>query len=242
VFPAQTTPTKGIAVTFVPSSEAAVAPERKPAAAALTQMAVLVAALATPALVPMLFQLIANMIASRRDSYIATGLDVGDFTQTPREMALGEYRPFLAGIIAFSAVMILMAVVTAVGLQNRRHWARILTAVWAGILVLPLATWAGIAVIMAIMTPVEGTDYFIGPVDPFMLNAVAGVAAFIGNLLVFCLALGRQMRRWAPQEMPAAPNGLVPPQGPPSAGSEWGHGPYQRPGAQQPPFHPGAGR
>jgi hypothetical protein len=148
------------------------------------------------------------------------------------------------GIIAFSAVMIVLAVVSAIGIQKRRRWARMLTAVWAGIILLPLLPWAGVAVIMAIMTPVVGTDYFIGPVDPFTLNAVAGVAAFTCNLVVFCLALGRRMRRWAPKRTPEAPNGFVPPQGPPAGGGgQWGHGPYPQSGAQQaPPLQPGAGR
>jgi hypothetical protein len=190
----------------------------------------------------MLFQLIANMIASRRESYMATGFDVGDFTQTPMEMALGEYRSLYFGIIAFSAVMTVMAIVSTAGIQKRRRWARILTAVWAGIMVLPLAAWASVAVIMAIMTPVVGTDYFIGPIDPFTLNAVAGVAAFTGNLMVFCMVLGRRMRRWTPKQTLEEPNGFVPPQGPPVASGQWGHGPYQQPGAQPSPFQPGAGR
>ncbi|MEU6859031.1 hypothetical protein AB0B28_09210 [Glycomyces sp. NPDC046736] len=205
-------------MSYVPQySSAPTKPERKPVVVGVVQVAVFLVVVATPALYFLLMQRIVGIVADRE----LWNLDEpGD---TPSSLASGEFLYALVTVVGLPIVLAVLAVLSAVGLQKRRRWGRILTAVWVGIMLLPLAVWAVAAAVLWKTVPVPtGTrDYFLGPIDPIMLNAIAGPVAFLSALTVFILIFTAPTRRWTPKPdstpLPAAFNtfqGFPPQQAP----------------------------
>lgn len=180
-----------------------VALARKPPSVALAQVAGFAVAAATAALVPLFLWRMADLMDAR-GRWNAIGLDAGEAEAGPLELARTEFATEFALVCGLPVALLLLALCTALGLGRRRRWARILGAVWSGVMVVPLAAWA--AGTLALMLTVGGGGAAVGPVDPLLLNAAASVAALIGDLLVFVLLLARAARRWAPRHrlVPAA--------------------------------------
>ncbi|MDA1361538.1 hypothetical protein O1R50_18060 [Glycomyces luteolus] len=208
---------------LAPSSPAP--PDRKPAAVGVIQVAVFLIAIATPALYFMLMQRLVGLMADREM------WDLNEPGDTPESLATGEFLYALVTVIGLPILLAVLAILSAIGLHKRRRWARVLTAVWVGIMLLPLAAWGTGAVILwkTVPTPTGTKQYFLGPIDPIMLNAIAGPIAFLAALIVFILIFTRRVRQWAPKQT-AVPG---PPQ-PPTFNSPQGFAP-------QPGYAPQAG-
>jgi hypothetical protein len=188
-----------------PSVHSEPARPRKPASVSFIQAASFVPALATPALIVLMLQRLSDLIDARL-RWNTVGLDMIEYGTTPMDLATTEFRIEFTVLIAVPAVLGLLALVAAIGLHRRRRWARILTAVRSGVLLLPLAAWAaGCTILVLAVAKPTAEDYYIGPIDPFTLNAVAGTAAFVAELLVLILACKRRTRQWAPKEHSRAP-------------------------------------
>lgn len=170
--------------------------ERKPVSVGLIQTAIVLITLATPALYFLLMQRLVGLMADREQ----WGLnEPGD---TPEALARGEFLYALVTVYVLPATLAVLTLLSAVGLQKRRRWARILTAIWAGIMLLPLAAWAAGAVVLwkTVPAPTGTKAYFLGPVDPIMLNAIAAQIAFLSALITFILIFKRSVRHWAPKQ------------------------------------------
>ena len=172
--------------------------ERKPVSVSLIQTAVFLITIATPALYFLLMQRLVGLMADREQ----WGLN--DPRDTPESLARGEALYALVTVFALPVVLAVLALLSAIGLQKRRRWARILTAIWVGVMLLPLAAWAAGAVILwkTVPAPTGTKAYFLGPVDPIMLNAIAVPVAFISALIVFILIFKRSVRNWSPKLAP----------------------------------------
>lgn len=208
-----------------PQFNFAPASARKPVAVILIQVAVFVVALSTPALILLMLQRLVGLIAAR-SNWAAIGLDAGESEATPMDLARTEFLTEFTVVLSLPVLLTILATISAIGLHRRRRWARILTAIWSGIFLLPMAAWAvGCSILWAtVETPTGVKDYFIGPIDPITLNAVAGIAAFVCILLVFILIFTRGVRQWAPKRSTAGPNALGPP-GPAPGNGQWGYAP-----------------
>jgi hypothetical protein len=172
---------------------------RKPVSVGVVQTAVALITIATPALYFLLMQRLVGLMADREP----WGLnDPGD---TPETLARGEFLYALVTVYALPAVLAVLALLSAIGLQKRRRWARILTAIWVGVMLLPLAAWAAGAAILwkRVPAPTGTKEYFLGPADPIMLNALAAPIAFLSALIVFILIFRRSVRNWAPKRSAA---------------------------------------
>jgi hypothetical protein len=194
------------------------------------QTAVALITIATPALYFLLMQRLVGLMADREP----WGLnEPGD---TPETLARGEFLYALITVFALPAVLALLTFLSAIGLQKRRRWARILTAIWVGIMLLPLAAWAAGAVMLwkSIPAPTGTKAYFLGPADPIMLNAIAAPIAFLSALIVFILIFKRSVRYWAPKRS-AAPQvqNFLQANGPQAFALQAGHTP--QPGYAPPP-------
>jgi hypothetical protein len=212
-------------------------PDRKPGAVRVIQTAVFAIALATPALYYMLMQRLVGLISSREM------WDLNEPGDTPQSLATGEFLYALVTVIALPALLAVLALISAIGLHKRRRWARILTAIWVGIMLLPLAGWAAGSVILwkTVAAPTGTKEYFLGPVDPIMLNAMAAPVAFLSALIVFILIFTRRVRQWAPKRTAAptpphapafhTPQGFAPQQG---YAPQPGYGPPQQSHPNQP--------
>jgi hypothetical protein len=168
--------------------------ERKPAAVTVIQVALFVIVLATPALYFLLMQRLVGLMASREH----WGLnEPGD---TPEKLATGEFLYAFVTVIALPIVLALLAIISVIGLHKRRRWGRAITAIWVGIMLLPFLAWAAGAVVLRLAkgVPAGTKQFFLGPIDPLTLNAVAALVAFIAALIVFILIFTRGVRRWAP--------------------------------------------
>ncbi|WP_211116279.1 hypothetical protein [Glycomyces buryatensis] len=208
-------------------------PDRKPKSVTFLQVAVFVIALCSTALYFLLMQRLVGMIGTA-ESW--RGLDVGvDPDSTPMDLATGEYLWAFAFVLGLPVVLLILALLSAIGMQKRKRWARILTAVWIGIFLLPFAAWAAGAVLirMASGVPTGTKDYFIGPIDPLTLNAIAGPFLFVCALVVFILALKRGARQWAPKKSATGFAGQAP-GAPAPFGAPQGFAPQQMP-QQAPP-------
>jgi hypothetical protein len=173
--------------------------ERKPGSVGVIQTAVFLITIASPAIYFLLMQRLVGLMADREP----WGLnEPGD---TPSSLATGEFLYALITVYALPVVLVVLALLSAIGLQKRRRWARVLTAIWVGIMLLPLAAWAAGAVILwkAVPAPTGTKEYFLGPIDPIMLNAIAAPIAFLSALIVFILIFTKRVRQWAPKQTPA---------------------------------------
>jgi hypothetical protein len=190
---------------MLPPARPESAQPRKPASVLFAQTASFVAALATPALILLMLQRLSDLIDARL-RWNTVGLDMIEYGSTPMDLAKTEFRVEFTVLIVLPAVLALVSLVAAIGLHRRRRWARILTAVRSGILLLPSAAWAAgcIILVLAVAKPTP-EDYYIGPIDPFTLNAIAGTAVFVAELLVFVLVLKRGVRQWTPERQDRAP-------------------------------------
>ncbi|WP_026925346.1 hypothetical protein [Glycomyces arizonensis] len=188
------------------------APPRKPASVALVQTAVFIPAIATPALIVLMLQRLVDLIEARRQ-WDSMGLEMIEAGTTPMDLATSEFLGAFSVLIALPVVLAFLAVLSAVGLHRRRRWARVLTVIRSSVLLLPLAAWAvGCQILVLAVAKPTAEDYYIGPIDPFTLNAIAATTAFVAELLVFILVLTRPSRRWAPKRSAAAvPGGQWPP-------------------------------
>lgn len=194
-YPAQTVPHPPVHLPAHP---------RKPVAVAVVQAAVFVAALAAPALIVLILQRLVGLIAFRRQWGLLEP-DTVESEITPMSLATSEFLLEFSVALGLPVVLAVLAVVSAIGLHKRRRWARILTAIRSGVLLLPLAGWAvGCQILVLTVAKPTPEDYYIGPIDPLMLNAIAGTAAFTAELLVFILVFTRGARRWTPK-IPSAP-------------------------------------
>jgi NADH:ubiquinone oxidoreductase subunit 3 (subunit A) len=174
------------------------APRVKPRSATVVQAAAFVIAAATAALHPLLMLRLGGLMDARRH-WNRLGLDAGESEVTALELARNEFPVEYGIVLALPAVIALLALVTAIGLQRGRRWARILGALWSGLLLLPIATWAaGSIVLLLTVTTALSNDYDVGPLNPFALNAIAGTAALAAVVCVFVLLLSRRLRRWTP--------------------------------------------
>lgn len=194
-----------------PPSSSPAAATRKPPSATVAQIAGFIVALATAALIPLFLWRMADLMESRR-AWNMMGLDAGESEMTPLELARTEFATEFGVVQAIPVVLGLLALATAVGLGRRRRWARILGAIWSGVLLLPIAAWAAGSVILVLTVPVQQLEgvFSLGPIDPFALNAIAGVAALIGDLLLFVLLLKRGIRHWAPRRGAVTPTSASP--------------------------------
>lgn len=238
---------------------------RKPVSLRLIQVLLLLIALCVCALPFFFLQMTADVIEGNREVLETlgdNGMEDFDPSATPMEYATGELIVEFSVAMSLVGAALIVAPLSAVGLQKRKRWARLLTAIWAGIVLLPFGFWAAWALASKFLrNDVELVeDYYIGPIDPITFNAGAGSLAFVCTLLVFILALTRGMRRWAPKQsaVPPAfqspgapwqfggPRGFAPqqmrpdqfqPQGqfPPQQGPGQSPYPLQPPGQQYPP-------
>ncbi|MCH7230546.1 hypothetical protein L0U85_06715 [Glycomyces sp. L485] len=174
-----------------------------------------------------MLQRLVDLIAAR-EQWAFAGLDLIEPGTTPMDLARGEFLLEFTVVLSLPVVLMVLALVSSIGLQKRKRWARILTAVWSGVLLLPLAGWAAGCLILMWMVPEPAAEnYYIGSVDPFTLNAVAGTVAFAGVLLTFILIFTRSVRQWAPKRSAEAGHD-----------SQWGYVQSAQPGPAQQPAYP----
>lgn len=211
---------------------------RKPVSVRLIQILVPVIALCTLALPYFFLQMTVDVIEKNRvvkEDLGFPGLEDLDLTQTPLEYAINESPVEFASFMSLVALALIMAPIAAIGLHKRRRWARVLTAVWAGIVVLPFGFWGVWAYASKNfrddVTLVE--DYYFGPIDAITFNIGAAAVAFVSTLLVFILALTRGPRRWTAKQA-AAPTGFQAPGAPPQFGGPQGFAPVQQAAQQYP--------
>ncbi|MDA1359318.1 hypothetical protein O1R50_06780 [Glycomyces luteolus] len=232
---------------------------RKPGTVRLIQILMPLIALCLCALPLFFLNMTAEVIERNREvveTFGDSGMEDVDLSATPMEYATSELIVEFSVAMALVGAAVLMAPLSVVGLQKRRRWARILTAVWTGIVMLPFGFWAVWAVASKLFNDelllVE--DYHVGPIDPVTLGIGAASLAFVSTLLVFILVLTRGTRRWAPKRS-AAPTASQAPAAPAQFGGAPGFAPqqpgpygqqqgYQPPQQQFPPQQPpyGGGR
>lgn len=177
---------------------------RRPIAVTVIQAVVFVPALAAPALILLMLQHLVGYIAFQRQ-WGLLGPDAAESESTPMGLATSEFLPEFIVALGLPVVLALLAVISTIGLHKRRRWARIFTTIRSSVLLLPWAGWAvGCQILVLTVPKPTPEDYYIGPIDPLMLNAIAGTAAFIAELLVFILVLTRGTRRWTPK-IPSTP-------------------------------------
>lgn len=184
------------AIRFAASASAS---DRKPGSVLVVQVAGFIAAAASAALIPMLLWRMVDLMEAR-GQWNSLGLDAGESDVSALELARTEFAVAFGVVLAIPPVLGILALITAFGLQIERRWARIIGAIWAGALLLPVAAWAAGSVLLFLTTAAPDTDEFnLGPLDPIALNAIAAPAGFVAVLLVFVLLLTRRVRRWTPK-------------------------------------------
>ncbi|THV31896.1 hypothetical protein [Glycomyces paridis] len=177
---------------------------KKPSGAAFAQVAAFVVALASPALILLLLWRLTELDTSRQQ-WEEFGFDMGETGRSPLEMIREEFPVESAVVFALPVVLLLFALITAIGLQRRSRGARIFGAIWSGVMFLPLAAWGAMSVILMVNVESKTDAFNLGPIDPVTLNAVLGSAAAVADLLLFILLCSGKVRRWSPKKTNAVP-------------------------------------
>ncbi|THV40799.1 hypothetical protein [Glycomyces buryatensis] len=172
-------------------------PARIPIAIALIQFAVFFIALSPLALVP--------LMQADATYYFETWIEPEPGDTATQYMLEHSYVEL--GLIGVGVVLLLvLAIVSAVGLHKGKRSARILTAIWVGILVVGAIGWEswvwiwssslGEDLESASAGKFSGAQYYMDALD---LNIPVAAATLVLALLVFILVLTPAVRRWTPK-------------------------------------------
>lgn len=100
-------------------------------------------------------------------------------------------------LVIGTLVLAALAIVSAVGLQRGRFWARVYTPIWAGLMLVGAGIWMFVALVLyldSVFSPRRD-----GYVDPGLLPMLIGSAvAFLALLIAFITVFTRPVREWAP--------------------------------------------
>ncbi|WP_030157869.1 hypothetical protein [Glycomyces sp. NRRL B-16210] len=141
-------------------------------------------------------------------------------------------------LVIGTLLLAVLAIISAVGLQRGRFWARVYTPIWAGLCLIAAGVWTLMALVLyldAVFSPSRNTYE-----DPGNLPMLIGSAlAFLALLIAFIMVFTRPVREWAPGKQlaisyePGAQGMPLP--GQPVAAS----GPYAQQGYAGQQGHPG---
>lgn len=219
-------------------------PDTKPGSVTAVQLMLWAVALSLLVWIPVL-------LAWHRADEISFG-GPGGYSPSLEEFMVSDFGVAalwaLIGVVALSV----LAVISAVGLQRGRFWARVFSAVWGGLAAVGALVWfAPSAILAALAIDAPDPDDITGQRVNVAMAAVA-LAAFVLALWAFILLFKQGVRSWTsgtttiveyrpvgggapqagmPQGPPVGPPGYTPQQGyAPRPGSQAPQGPSQQPG------------
>lgn len=232
---------QGVLVTIAPER-----PERKPGSVTFVQLA-----LWTIALLPLVW-----IWFGLRWAQVAfeNGLESWDRASNPFDHFM-DSDLMLLGVLGAAgfAVLATLAIISAVGLERGRFWARVFTPVWVGLVALAGVPW--VIAMSALSIDFEGESDELHALFPAtLIVAAAGSLVVVLSITSFIMVFLRGVRSWAPgmqtvisyepatqgRPLPGQPPTAAVPPGHPAQGPapQWG---YQAPqGYPQQPHRPGA--
>ncbi|WP_162181792.1 hypothetical protein, partial [Glycomyces tenuis] len=139
--------------------------------------------------------------------------DLASSTEQPEptlaELLLGEHLPELVLSLVVVLALALPAAVSIVGLRRGRAWARVHTAIWAGVAAAGSLLWVQLSLDWLNDADLTGHEAVLAPA--LVAMSFAAAAACVLAIAAFCMAFSRGVRRWTPgPRYLAAPAGPAP--------------------------------
>ena len=98
--------------------------------------------------------------------------------------------------VAASVVLMVLALVSVIGLQRGRFWARVFTPIWVGLMIIGGLVWVVEGNLMAM--DLDGHRYKDRLFPLAMTALVTGIAVTLIAILVFVMLFRKGVRSWAP--------------------------------------------
>src|SRR5690606_29224612 len=113
-------------------------------------------------------------------------------------MLLGgsDYTYVLGAALAVVVLLLVLAVISAVGLQRGRFWSRVFSPIWVGVVVLLSPIWVAVSIVWF---TTFGDEALSEMTRPAMLTMIAvACCAFVFSVTAFVMMFMRGARSWAP--------------------------------------------
>lgn len=167
-------------------------PEVKPAGVTLVQLMLWVVALSPLVFVPL-------TLVWAQDSYESASPFMRDGATSATEyMFQSDFVLGLGGAVGAAVLLAVLAIISAVGLQRGRFWARVYTPIWLGIAVLALGVgWIPGSYLLWEDLKVSSSDASVGVKTLALGVFVIGSGAFVIAVTAFITLFTRGVRTWA---------------------------------------------